>query len=329
MKKFIGPAILVGVMAVVLVIGYVFLIKPVTQEGNNLKVAATIYPLADIVENIAGDKIEVVNIVPPGASPHTFEVTPSSVKELQGAEIIFAIGDPLDTWTADLLSAVDGTEVLTVDDGIDRHEFQYTHHHEEADHEEDEHEHEEADHEEEEHGHGHEHEDGELDPHYWLSTNNAKIIAGNVAAELSWLDPENAEVYQSNLLAYQAELDQVHEEIESILKSLSSRELIVFHESWNYFADEFDLEIAGVFTTSPGKEPTPSELAELHDTAEEHGITAVFSEPQLSPETIRPFVEDLDLELYVLDPLGGIDERDSLINTLKYNAQTIQQALGK
>lgn len=322
MKKNLLPILALVIVGAVL--GYILLTGSNENNNTRLTVAATIFPLADIVENVAGDEVEVVNILPPGASPHTFEVTPSTIKDIQGSKIVFAIGGGLDAWTADLVSA-STAEIFTVDEGVAKQSFVFEHHHDEHDHEEEaeEHGHEEDEHEEAEH----EPEAGEPDPHYWLSTNSAKIVAENVAAKLIEIDPENSELYQNNLIAYQAELDQTYDEITALLADLSSRELIVFHESWNYFADEFDLEIVGVFTASPGKEPSPSELAELHDTAIEHEITAIFSEPQLSPETIRPFVEDLDLELYVMDPLGGIDERDSLINTLKYNAQTIKEAL--
>lgn len=302
-------------IVIIIVIGAVlYFTSSIEPAGGKLKVATTIFPLADIVENIGNGRVEVVNLVPPGASPHTFEVTPSSIKQLQNTQVIFAIGGSLDAWTANILSVGNEVEVYSVNQGIERQPFHVVHEHE--------HEHEGEIRE------GHRHEANGLDPHYWLSTENVKIMAANVAEKLSELDPDNAPFYRSNLIAYQSELNEVHNQIEIILENLEFRDLIVFHESWNYFADEFDLEIVGVFVSSPGKEPTPQYLAKLHETAIEHAVPAVFSEPQLSPETIRPFVEDLDLELYILDPLGGIDERDSLINTLIYNAKVIKEALG-
>jgi len=314
---------LILLITIIVAVGLILYLNPTTEpENGKLKVATTIYPLADIVKNVGGDQVEVVNLVPPGASPHTFEVTPSAIKQLLGVKEIFAIGGSLDAWTADILSAVGNTEIYTVNSGINQESFHFAHKNEL------EHEHEAEEHKAEEHEHEHHHNTGELDPHYWLSTINAKIIAANVADKLSALDPDNAAFYRSNLATYQSELNAAHDQIETILENLESRELIVFHESWNYFANEFDLEIVGVFVSSPGKEPTPQYLAELHETAIEHAVPAVFSEPQLSPEIIRPFVNDLDLELYILDPLGGIEERDSLINTLIYNAKIIKEALG-
>lgn len=299
------------------------------QNQERIKVAATIFPLADVAKNIGGSKVEVVNVVKPGASPHTFEVNPSDVKQLQGVQVLFAIGGGLDNWTADLLAVDSEMALVVVDEGVEKKEFRFEHHHEESDaHEKegahDKHRENQAEHEHESKQHD-EHEG--YDPHYWLSAKNAKIIAGNVAKALIEADPENEDFYRDNLRNYQNELNSAANEIRRELGEIENNHLIVFHESWNYFADEFGLDIVGVFALSPGKEPTPQQLANLYDRAQDYGVKAVFSEPQLSPETIRPFVEDLDLELYVLDPLGGIEDRDSLINLLKYNAQTIKQAL--
>ena len=320
--------IIIGVVAVIIV-GLLFfdINTPALENEGKIKVAATIFPLADIAENIGGDKIEVVNIVKPGASPHTFEVKPSDVKRMNGVELLFAIGGSLDNWTANILSVDESIDLIVVGDGVEKKEFKFEHHHHKnTDHVEDhdmhEHENDNDDHEIDYH-YNHE----GYNPHYWLSVKSAKIIAENVAESLIELDPDNEGYYRDNLSDYQEDLDQVALEIEGILENVNNNKLIVFHESWNYFADEFGLEVVGVFALSPGKEPTPRQLAHLYNTAQQYGIKAVFSEPQLSPDTMEPFVEDLDLELYVLDPLGGIGERDSLINLLKYNAQTIKQAL--
>ncbi|MFZ6014779.1 MAG: metal ABC transporter substrate-binding protein [Patescibacteria group bacterium] len=323
MKKNI---LVIGGLFVILILGILIFSNQnqfLDDDSGKLKIAATIFPVADIASNIGGDNVEVKTILKPGASPHTFEVTPSDIKSLQDAKVIFAIGWPLDNWTDDILAVDENVKLVKVDNGIEMHLFMENHHHDEdADHEDhDEYGHEE-DHEAEDH------EEGAMkDPHYWLSVKNAKIIAGNIADVLIEQDPANKMEYQNNLQNYLNELDELEVDLKNELQGLEKRELIVFHESWNYFAKEYGLKIAGVVQLSPGKEPTPAQLAELHDAAGEHGITAIFSEPQLSPDTIRPFVEDLNLDLFVLDPLGGVDGRDSYIQLLKYNAQTIKQAL--
>jgi len=331
-KYIIFTLILLAVAVGVYTVSITFKKMDADNEPTQIKVATTIFPLYDITKKIAGEYVTVLNILPPGGSPHTFEVTPSTIKEMQGTSLIFTVGDPLDTWASEIAANIGNAAIKPVSEGINLQPFTFGHSHK---HEEDGHADEHEEHgdetEEEEHeedGHADEHEEM-LDPHYWLDTDNAKIIAANIATELSRLDPMHADDYQKNLNTYQTELDAVRQQISNLLRDVKRKDLIVFHESWNYFTREFGLEIAGVFTTAPGQEPTPQQLKALHDTATAHDIHVVFSEPQLSPETIKPFVEDLNLSLYVLDPLGGLDTRDSLIHTLLYNAQTLNQALNE
>jgi zinc transport system substrate-binding protein len=259
------------------------------SSDGKIKVIATIPPLADMIRSIGGDQVEVVQIMPAGASPHIFEVSPSLVENFEGATVAFSIGHGLDNWADDLLGSVDGLETLVVDDSVKTKIF-----------------------------------DG--DPHYWLSPRNANIMARNVSNRLVELDPENIRIYMEGLLNYQDAINAAEDAIKLELSDLQNRKILVFHDSWNYFADAFDLEVVDSFVAVPGQEPTAKELEALYGIVEAEGINDVYSEPQLSPETMRPFVEDLGLELHVMDPIGGEAGRESIAEILKYNAFLIYEA---
>ncbi len=267
------------------------------------KVAATIFPLYDIIRNIAGDKIQVELVLPPGASPHLFDLTPQKVEELQGTDIVFRIGHGLDDWTANLSAFLPGAQTVVVDEGINLIFSS------------------EADHEEAGGG------GGSANPHYWLAVENAEIIAHTITNRLITLDPANEDTYRGNLKTYVDKLEQLKTQIQKELKPLSGAELVTFHDSFSYFAREFDLTIAATIEPYPGKEPTPRYLADLQKTVEQYDIKVLFTEPQLSSASVQAFVEDLSLRLYVLDPLGGVAGRDSYISLMHYNANTIAEAL--
>jgi len=277
--------------------------KTEVQE-DQLTIATTIYPISDIAKNIVGDKIHVVNIIPPGSSPHTFTLKPSQIKDIQNAKILFTIGQNFDSWTTDIIKSVPSIKIRTIDKNIELRHF--------TSHE---------DHNEE----GHHHE-GNIDPHYWISINNLKIISQNIYEEIINLDPDNQSYYTENYERLISELDNADIEIIEIFSTLKNKDILVFHDSWSYFANEYGLNIIGVFTLSPGKEPSPQYLESLYKTAKEHNIKAIFSEPQLSSSVIKSYLTDLDLELSVLNPIGGINEK-SFINTLINNAKTIESAL--
>lgn len=269
---------------------------------KQFKAATTIFPIYDIAKNIAGDKAEVVNILPPGASPHTFEPKPSDIIALQDAILIFTIGHGLDDWIVRLAnSSLPNTRIVMVDKNIVLQKPIF----EDAD----------------EQG-----KDG-ADPHYWLSAVNAQIIANTITEAFMSEDPQNAKYYSANKEKYIIKLKILDSSIHQIFSTLETRSVITFHDSWEYFGKEYGIEIVGVFEPFPGKEPTPRFLKDLQDTAKKYTLNDVFTEPQLSSSIIDPFVNDLGLNIFTLDPLGGIGERMSYSSLMLYNACVLSQAL--
>lgn len=275
--------------------------------GASPKIATTIFPLHDIARNIAGDRLGVAGILPPGASPHTYAPTPRQIKQLGHVKVVFSIGHGLDEWTATLLDTLPGLKKVVVDEGVRFVESTGSDKGEQA-------------------GAGQEHHRG-ANPHYWLAIDNGKQIARNIAEEVVKLDPANESYYMANLEAYLSELDAAKARIKGRIGGLARKDMITFHDAWVYFADEFGLKIVGAFEPFPGKQPTPRYLAGLHEKARRYGVTALFSEPQLSNEAVAAFVNDIGLKLYILDPLGGVEGRGSYIELLEYNADIIVKAL--
>lgn len=273
------------------------------------KIAATIFPVCDIARNIVGDRMDVIGILPPGAGPHTYGVSPRQVRELEGVGVVFSVGHGLDDWIDTLIETLPNVKKVVVDKGIHLIELSS-----------------DEDHEGREHGDA-AHRDEGANPHYWLSIKNGKSIARNITDEVIKLDPAGESEYAANLEAYLAELDSAAERIKKKIGGLPTKKIMTFHDAWVYYADEFGLEIVGTFEPFPGKQPTPKYLARLYDEAGRHGVTSLFSEPQLSSDTAASFVSDMGLELYVLDPLGGVEGRDGYIEMLEYNTEVIAEAL--
>ncbi len=317
-----------------------------SNEINERKVAATIFPLYDITREIAGDEFDVVLMLPAGASPHTFDPQPSLLKDLEGTQTVFSIGNGLDTWADSLTEAV-GAEEVTVDTDImlretaeDHDEHGEEEHHDDEDehHEDEDGEHEDDGHEDEEHDdtgeeshddddeedeHGH----GPVDPHYWLSIHNAEQIALNIATELGELDAQNADVYTDRATAYSAQLESLENELTAKTASLTDQNIISLHDAWEYFAAEFGLDIVGTFEPSGGEGPTPQYLATLQEEVEQNAVSVLFIEPQLSTASVSAFAADNNLSIAQIDPLGGADGRDSYIELMRYNVEQVVSAL--
>lgn len=301
--------------SVLLVAGILFAIQlkpPSVSEQGKIKVAATIFPLHDIVRNVAGDAAQVVLVLPPGASPHFFEFTPRSLEQLQGAQAVFAIGHGVDDWASGVAKAVGGGDVVVVDKGV---ALRTVSEDEEAGHED-----------EEEEGHAHE---AGVDPHYWLSFANAKHMTETVRDTLVALDPDNAHVYTTQAEAYLTELEAVQTELLARAQAVHGRRVITLHDAFAYFAQEFGVDIVGTFEPRSGEEPSPRYLAELARAVEEFGVEVIFGEPQLATTSLDQFAKEHGLVLGILDPLGGVPGRDSFILLMRYNVEELLRAFAR
>lgn len=295
-RSYRSAVIVLGILVSIGIVG-VFLFsgqpeRPRALEAQRIHVAATIYPLYDFARTVAGDAADVLLILPPGASPHTFEITPRQLEELQGSSIIFAIGHGLDAYAAQVSESIPGSTIVTIDRGIAIRAAQEDAH-------------------------------SPTDPHYWLHFGNARTIVDTITNTLSEADPQNAEKYHQNAEMLKTELTATEDELKAALEPVREEPMIVFHDAWLYFAEDFGLTIAGVFEPSAAEEPTARNLARLRALAKEQNVTAFFIEPQLSSTAIESFAEELHLSIGTLDPLGGVSKRLSYSELMRYNVNEI------
>ena len=274
-------------------------------KTDSVTLAATIFPLADIARRIAGQDARIVQILPSGASPHTFDLTPGQVRELQEARIIFKIG-AMDDWIDAIADSLPRAAIVSLNRLVALEPALKKGH---------------------DHGTAMASPAGEFDPHYWLRADNGAIIAGQISEALIKAYPGRAASFRQNLALYIRELDALHHELLEELTPLKNKKMLVFHDAWRYFAAAYGLEIAAVFQTSPGREPTPRDMRGLYALVKKHAIKIIFSEPQLPNASIAPLLQDLGLKLVVLDPLGGTVPGDSYARMLRRNALAIRRAL--
>ena len=283
--------VLLAALALVVLAFLAFPQRQAPQASAKLTVAATFLPVADIAKHIGGPDVQVVTLLPPGASPHTFQPTPEQIKELQDAKTILAIGHGIDDWARTLADNVPGIRYLVTDRDIKLRQAA----------------------------------DGMVDPHYWLDAKNGKIIARNIAFELARLDPPHAADYQLRLDDYQASLDALDQRIRDLFKDKTAKEIVTHHDAWQYFAAAYGLKVAGVLEPVPGRELTPQELAALENTIRQDKIKVVYSEPELSDQLLIPLAKDTGVKIVNLDPEGGSDGIASYQDILLKNAQTLAQ----
>jgi ABC-type Zn uptake system ZnuABC Zn-binding protein ZnuA len=277
-------------------------------EGERLRVVATTSIVADVVQNVGGDLIDLATLLPLGADPHAFEPTPQDAAAVAGAHVVFANGAGLEVFLENLLaSAGEGVAVVSVSSGIELLDLGAGH---------DEHQHEGA------------------DPHVWFDPNNVIVWTHNVEHALSALDPANAGAYKANAEAYAAELKALDGWIQEQVAQVpeGNRKLVTDHASFGYFARRYGFEQVGA--VFPGystlAEPSAQELAALEEAIRTHGVKAVFVGLSVNPTLAERVAEDTGTQVVFLYT-GSLSEpggpAGDYIAFMKYNVAAIVEAL--
>lgn len=244
------------------------------SSASKLIVAVSILPQAGFVEAVGGDKVEVLVMVPPGASPHTYEVTPDQMTQLSNAKMYAKVGSPVEfelSWM-DKLIAVNKT-MLVVDcaTGVTLT----------------------ASEDPDETG---------LDPHIWLSVKNAAIMVQNICDGLVQVDAANKSFYEQNCAAYLSQLAQLDQDFQTDLADVTNRSFIIFHPAFAYFARDYNLTQIGV--EQEGKEPDADYLTRLIDEAKAKNIKVVFVSPEYSTESAETIAKEIGGQVVSINPLA-------------------------
>lgn len=306
-----------------------------------LRVLVTINPYADLIERVAGGRATVTTLLPPGASPHAFDPTPSQAAQLANADLIIMNGG-LDMWLSRLIDATaPNTPVLVLMDAIDFVALESHEHH--AQPQDSAHEH-EGEHNEygdtalhaDAHHHDHqgntEHDTGSAaaafaNPHIWLDPLLAAEAVSAISLTLAHLDPDWADEYAANAQRTRQELEELHAHLTQLLAPVSGAAFVPFHDAWVYFAARYDLHIVVTLEPFPGREPSPRYIAEAVQAVRTSGAKAIFAERQLGSRSAEVVAQSAQVLVAVLDPLGGQPGPTTYEDLLVQNAATIVAAL--
>lgn len=263
------------ILKVILVI-FLFLVSIfifLSFKGKSIeknKVSVTIFPFYDITKEIVGEKMEVTLIVPPGAEPHNFELTPLDILKIKESKVIFTSGTNIDLWINNITRIYHNVKVINLNQDlpliIEKQK--------------------------------------EVDPHFWLSIENMKKISEIISKEIISIDPENKSYYEENLKKVKTKLENLKNKAEKEMKNLKSRYIITQHNAFEYLAKELNLQILA-YLESENKELTLKDLKDVIDKIRAYNIKVVFKEPKEKEDLIKILESKYKLKIYDLDPLEG------------------------
>lgn len=260
-----------------------------------LPVTVTLLPLGMLVDAVGGDDVAVQVLVPPGASPHTFEPRPSDVARLARAALLVRAGGGVDDWAAGLSDAAPDVPVRVLADALAARTPEVPR------------------------------------AHAWLDPIAVRdVLAPALAEALAARDPAHAAAYDARLHDFQRRLTALDAGIRDVLRDAPGRRFVAFHGAWDAFARRYGLEPAGVVEPAPGHEPSPRAVAALVETARREGLPAILVEPQLPERVAQVIAAEFGGRTVLVDPLGdpGDPQRASYEALLRFDARGFREALG-
>lgn len=251
-------------------------------------VAATIFPLYDLVKGIGGDFVTTDLLLPTGNPP---EAAKNILQNIDSAsyDAVFAIGQGFDETAA---SADLKPNIVTVDHGIDLL-LQ---------------------------------EGSTASPYYWLSLKNSAIMAATIADRLGTLDPSHREQFKKNAAGFIDRAGQLDQSIKKLIAAAPQKKMVVYGRDWEYFARDYGITIVYALPVT-SEPPTAAAIGELLAAARANDIHALVADVYVTPAPLLAFLQTGRYSIINLDALGGSSDLTDYLILMNYNAQSIVTAL--
>ncbi len=267
-----------------------------TNDLTKLQTISSFYPLYEFAQQVGQDKVNVQLLVPEGVEPHDWEPTIQDVQLMQKSNLIIINGFGFENWVESLEDMNYQGMIVDTSDVIIKND----------------------------------HDENPIllkkDPHIWLNPILAKIQTQSIADAFSKLDPQNQKFYQKNAQSYMIELDRLDSKIRNDLASCS-QDFITFHDSFSYFAYEYDLHQHTIISSNdPHGEPTAKTLENIINTARELEIEIIFTEDTVDTRISNVIANEIHGKILVLSPLE-ISGDGNYISRMTENLDNLKEAL--
>ena len=260
---------------------------PVADSSSPV-ILVTVPPMTEIVSAVAGDAFTVISVVPEGVSPHTYEPSPSDMASFGSADLWFTLGrdflpfeDRVTDSLPDLLIIATGTSIRALAETGG--------------------------------------EEGEMDPHIWLSAKNGILMTESVRDGLAHQYPELADEFSKNADEFISRLKQADVRLSVATERMHPKTFLTTHGSFGYVSSDYN--ITQLVITMEGKEPSARELAGIIDSAKSSGVRLIITEPLSGERTAAVLAEELGVVPVKIDTLSA-----RYLNTLNTIAEVLENA---
>jgi zinc transport system substrate-binding protein len=286
------------------------------QINEKVKVVASFYPFYEIAKEIGGNNTIVTSIIPLGAEPHDWEISPQQIPEITEADMIVYNGIGFDTWLGQeeqfrnslLVDVSKDLQLIGNKQQQESKKLEYNEKYKEH--------------------------KSVYDPHIWLDPILVKNISKTINNALIKLDPTNTDSYKQNTNNFIQKLDALDSVIKKSLFNCELKDFIAFHQAFQYFADRYGLTQHTVHESiSPESEILPQQIIKIIQLAKDLNIDTIYSEELTDPRLSQTLVSEIpNGKVLLLSPIEGLNQEEQkknigYIDKMYMNLENLQEGL--
>ncbi|MDO5516515.1 MAG: zinc ABC transporter substrate-binding protein [Clostridium sp.] len=264
------------------------------EENSKIIITASIHPIKEFAEKIAGERAQVICMVPDNVEPHDYEPKTRDFKQLMKSDIFIYNGLGMEPWVDKVNNMIEEKDILIVDSSKDINVRM---------------------------------EDSIVDPHSWLSLKQAEKQAENIKDALVLLDQDNKMYYEENYNYFKLELDSLYDEFKSKFNTLSNKDFITGHSAFGYLCRDFGLHQKSVENLFGDGEPTPRQLEDLVIFCRENDVKVIFSESSGSQRVSETLASEVKASVVPILTLESNEDDKSYLEAVRYDLEEIYKSL--
>ncbi len=277
-------------------------------RSDDLQIVASFYPVYVATLNIidGAENVSLSNLTSTEVGClHDYQLTTANMFTLNKADVLIINGGGMENFVQKAIDNCKELKVVDSSEGIlEEHEEEHVEHEE------------------------HEHHDHGENAHIWVSVSLYIKQVENIKNGLCEIDPSNKEIYEKNANEYIEKLEKLKNEMHEKLDDIEDKNIVTFHEAFEFFAEEFDLNVVAVIEREPGTYPSAGELAEIIDIVEQTNAKAVYTELQYFENAANIIARETGKKLYSLNPIVTGDlEKEAYEKAMRENLEVLVESL--
>jgi len=259
-------------------------------SANSNTVSVSIKPLELIVKQIVGDSVKVNLIVPPGSSPHTFQLTIREAVKLNKSDALIVVGAGLELWLSKTEKSFSKRKRLFKFSDYFKNFIG---------------------------------KDKRKNPHLWLSLKRVINIIPQLSDFLERVYPEKGEIFEKNTGVLLTKLRKLNEELENRFKTVKIKKVVMYHPVWAYFLQDYRINNIDTIEKKPGESPSPKRVVEIISKIKKEKVKVIIGEPNVSEKWVRMIANSSGAKVLILDPLGFSENIKTYADLINYNANLL------